>query len=208
MSPRHPHHVVLTFRPGVPNPTWRGVHRLLLGLIRDVQERFGASVSLACSMWDHIHLLVETPPGSSSLGDVMRYFKSKLALDINRRFRRRGPVHRDRYFSRPLKSLSELVGVIRYVAMNPVKAGLVSEASRYEFSSVGDYLHRYLPASPWRTRGWMYKHLGFLDDPRAALMRILDGTTRPVHHTGARQLRLPFEKGLPEHRVQVTRRRR
>lgn len=176
MSERHPHHVVLTLRPGVPSPRCGSVHQILLHWIREVQRRYGVAISLACSMHDHVHLLVETPRGAANLGETMRFFSSKLALAINNRWSRRGPVLRDRYFSRPLRTLSELVRAVRYVAMNPVKARLARRPEDDPAPAVHDYLSGNLPASPWRTRGWMYQKLGFLDDPRQALRDILDGT--------------------------------
>lgn len=190
MSSRHPHHVVLTFRAGAPEPRWRGVHRILVQQIRLVRERLDAAVSIACSMRDHVHLIVETRPGGANLGEALRFLNGKLALAINRVFGRRGPIYRDRYFSRPLKSLSELIRAIRYVALNPVKAKMVSRPEQHSSSAVRDYMVGLPADSPWHPRGWMFRKLGFHDDPR-----------RPVVPRGGRQQRLPLAKGLPEHRA-------
>lgn len=149
-------------------------------------------------MRNHVHLVVETRPGGANLGEALRLLTSKLALAINRSIGRKGPVYRDRYFSRPLRSLSELIVAIRYVALNPVKAKIVVRAELYPSSAVHDYMGDTLAKSPWRTRGWMYQKLGFLEDPRTALREILEGRRRPVVHQGGHQLRLPFGKGLPK----------
>lgn len=190
----------MTFRAGVPAPNWRGVHRLFKQQVRQVRERFGATVSVASSMEDHVHLIIQTSSGRANLGETMRFLASRLALSINRAFGRKGSVYRDRYFSRPLRSVSELIRAIRYVAMNPVAARLSARPEAYPYSSVPDYLVKNPDDSPWAACGWMFRLLGFGGDPARALRDILEGRRSPVVARGSRQQRLPFAKGLPEYR--------
>lgn len=196
LSDRTPYHVVMTFARSAPGPNWPRVREILFRWMREVSERYGCCINLAVTMTDHVHLIVETPRGTASLGQVMRTLASKVALEINRRWRLRGSVYRDRYFSRILGTLSELVRGIRYVAMNPVKAKRCLRPEDWEGSSVRDVIQRTSPSSPWRFRGWMFRALGFLDDPRTALQDILEGRRQPVVARGGRQQRLPFQRGL------------
>lgn len=172
------------------------MREILLRRMREVSDRYGCCINLAVAMHDHVHLIVETPRGTASLGDVMRTLTSKIALEVNRRWRRRGALFRDRYFSRVMKTLSELVRGIRYVAFNPVKAKYCKRPEDWGTSSVRDVMNGTLSDAIWRFRGWMYRALGFLDDPRAALAGILDGRRQPVVARGGRQARLPFVTGL------------
>lgn len=196
LSDRHPYHVVLTFAGGGPKPHWPGVREILFRWIRKVSERYGCCINLAVVMSDHAHLIVETPRGSAPLGDVMRTLTSKVALEINRRWRLRGPRYRDRFFSRVLRTLSELVRGIRYVSNNPVKANYCRRPEDWPASTVGDVIKGTSSDTLWRFRGWMYRQLGFLDDPRRALLDILEGRRQPVVARGGRQARLPFKTGL------------
>lgn len=197
LSEDHPYHVVMTFLPGVPQPHWRSMAPILRRWMRAVSERYGCCINLSVAMRFHVHLIVETPRGSAPLGDVLRMLASKIALEVNRRWRLRGPVFRDRPFTRILGTLSELVRGIKYVAMNPVKAKSCARPEDWYGSSVRDVILGTPAASQWRFRGWMFRRLGFMDDPRAALADILEGRRLPVVARGGRQSKLPFLTGLP-----------
>ena len=200
-SNRVPMHVIQTFRPEVPQPHWRKVQPIVRRCLRVTQERYGITVAHAALMPGHAHLVIEVPADARPLGDAMRFLSSKIALELKETFGTRGPIYQDRYWSRVLGSLSEAVRVIRYVALNPVKARLCRQPADWAGSSVRDYLDGTLATSPWRFRGWMFRTLGFFDDPRRALLAILNGERRPVVARGGRQQKLPFEKGLSLPRV-------
>lgn len=194
-----PHHVVLTVRDGVPALHRREV-RLLFGRVqRAVLARYpGVSFAAAVLMPDHVHLILQSGSASTQISRAIQYLASNLALGINRIFRRRGTVFRDRFFSRILGTVSELVRALRYAGMNPVKAGLCRRPEDWRGSSIAACLAR--PASDrWSFRGWMYRLLGFHEDVRESLRRILSGLTSPRVPGRSRQNRLPFARGLPRH---------
>src|SRR4051812_28426682 len=85
-----------------------------------------------CLMDNHVHLLVETP--EANLGFGMQRLHGSYALSLNQRHKRSGHVFQGRYGSTWVKDEPQLWTVVRYVALNPVEAGL-GEAVDWRWSS-------------------------------------------------------------------------
>lgn len=210
-----PHHIVLTVNRDVPPLHRRLIRELFNGVLEATSRKYpDVAFTAGTLMPDHVHLVAQPQANGSRISRAIQNLTACLARGINRAFGRKGAVFRDRFFSRALNTVSELVRVLRYIGMNPVKAGLVDRPEDWEAGSVRAYLAAGSKGTrdtqdggiqdrcasglgPWRFWGWMYRVLGFEDDPAEALRRILDGRRRPVVHRGGRQLRLPFTKGLP-----------
>lgn len=192
-----PHHVVLTVRDGVP-ALYRREVRFLFGRVqRETLVRYpDVSFAAGVLMRDHLHLVMQAGSAPEQISRAIQYLASNLALGLNRIFGRRGAVFRDRFFSRALSTVSELVRALRYVGMNPVKAGLCRRPQDWCASSIAECLARPV-TSRWSFRGWQYRLLGFYDDACEALRRILSGSTSPRAPGRSRQKRLPFARGLP-----------
>ena len=196
---RHnPHHVVMTVEADVPPLHRREIRELWLSVQVAACRRYaGISFSGGVLMPTHIHLIVQAAGRAADISRAIQYLASKLALGINRLTGRTGAVFRDRFFSRALSTVSELVSAMRYVGQNPVRARLVRRPEDWAASSVAEGLGRTRATQAWAYRGWMYRLLGFFDDPRAALERILSGKTRARSPGRSRQNRLPFGRGVP-----------
>jgi len=81
-----------------------------------------------CFAWalmsNHAHLVLQTDAGA--LSRVMRRLNTGYAVRFNRGKARRGYVFMDRFRSRIVEGDADLIGLIRYVHLNPIEAGLVS----------------------------------------------------------------------------------
>jgi REP element-mobilizing transposase RayT len=81
-----------------------------------------------CFAWalmsNHAHLVLQSSSGV--LSRVMRRLNTGYAVRFNRRHGRRGYVFMDRFRSRVVENEADLMGLIRYVHLNPQEAGLVS----------------------------------------------------------------------------------
>jgi len=83
-------------------------------------------------MPDHWHGLVRL--GSTDrLSKCMLRIKSAVARAVNRSEGRSGRVWQDGFHDRAVRDPARLFEVARYVVLNPVRAGLVSNASDYPF---------------------------------------------------------------------------
>ena len=89
-----------------------------------------------CVMPTHVHALA-TPLGQTNLSAIVHSWKSWSALAINRALGRSGSVWLTEYFDRKIRSERHFEDVRHYIEQNPVKAGLCSEASGWQYSSAG-----------------------------------------------------------------------
>jgi putative transposase len=84
-------------------------------------------------MGTHYHLLVDTPRGNLSRG--MQYLNGVYAQRYNKVVGRDGHLFSARFSSREIKDNEYLKGAVRYVARNPVVAGLCRNAGDWKWSS-------------------------------------------------------------------------
>ena len=97
--------------------------RLLLALLTHVY----------CLMNTHYHLLVETPKPNIASG--MQRLNGLFAQTFNRQHRRSGHVFERRYHGEPLERDAHLLEVVRYIVLNPVRAGLCEAPEEWPWSS-------------------------------------------------------------------------
>lgn len=109
-----------------------------------------------CLMTNHVHLLIETP--LPNLGAGMQRFHGDYALTFNRRHGLAGHVFQGRYGAVRVTSDEQLVTVARYLAANPVKAGLCLREEDWEWSSTAAL--RRGPAPDWLATGRLLELAG------------------------------------------------
>jgi REP-associated tyrosine transposase len=86
-------------------------------------------------MSNHYHLAVETPEGN--LVEGMRWLQGTFGIRFNALREERGHVFQSRYKSLVIEEGRPLLGLVNYIHLNPVRAGLVTVAKlrAYEWSS-------------------------------------------------------------------------
>jgi putative transposase len=86
-----------------------------------------------CLMENHYHLLVETP--RANLDDAMQRLNGTYAMRFNRSHERTGHVFQGRYGAKLITDDSYALTVVRYIAANPVQAGLCALPEDWPWSS-------------------------------------------------------------------------
>jgi len=81
---------------------------------------------------------VSPPTGRSPRERIMHSIKRHTARQCNLRSGRTGKFWQDESYDHCVRDDGELERIIQYVEHNPVKAGLVESAARWEFSSARD----------------------------------------------------------------------
>jgi putative transposase len=84
-------------------------------------------------MTNHFHLAIETPECTLSSG--MHWLLGTYAKWFNKRHNRRGHLYQDRFKSVIVDREEYLLTVARYIALNPVKAGMVERPEDYAWCS-------------------------------------------------------------------------
>jgi putative transposase len=84
-------------------------------------------------MGTHYHLIVDTPKANLSLG--MQFLNGVYAQRYNKVLGRYGHLFSARFCSREITDNDHLKAAVRYVARNPVEAGLCHDAGDWKWSS-------------------------------------------------------------------------
>jgi putative transposase len=104
-----------------------------LEILEEVTERFRWLCHAYCLMDNHYHLLIETPEGNLSKG--MKHLNGMYTQAFNRKNHRVGHLFQGRYKAVLIEKESHLLEVARYVVLNPVRAKMVENPSRWKWSS-------------------------------------------------------------------------
>jgi putative transposase len=111
-----------------------GDRRFLLALLREVGAKYEWHCLGYCLMDNHFHLVIETP--RCTLGSGMRDLGGRYAQWFNDwHSTGGGHLYQARFRSRPVLRDAEFAQLLRYVAHNPVRAGLCADPEQWPWSS-------------------------------------------------------------------------
>jgi len=109
-----------------------------LNLLWKVRQEYGLRFYAYVLMTNHYHLVVETP--EPNLDKAMQRLNQGYTRHFNQRHGRTGHLFESRYKCRLVQKDRYLLALVRYLHLNPVKAGMVESPSEYSWSSHNDYL--------------------------------------------------------------------
>lgn len=155
--PDQPHHIVL-----------RGNNRqaifhsdldrdFLLDTLRESAAQYRVALHAYVLMDNHIHLLA-TPPTAEALSRMMQSLGRRYVGWFNARHQRSGTLWEGRFRAGLIEGERHLLACMRYIELNPVRAGLCAEPADWLWSSVHHHLG--LQRSPLITEHEMYWRLG------------------------------------------------
>ncbi len=116
-----------------------------------------------CLMTTHFHLLVETPQANLDRG--MQYLAGLYARSFNQRHQRTGHLFGERYYSGLVADEPHQLESIRYIALNPVRAGVCAAPEDWRWSSYAAAIGQRSP-DPLVTTGDLLR-LFAADEPTA-----------------------------------------
>lgn len=137
--PDQPHHVIL-----------RGNNRqsifysdldreYLLATLKDAAVSYRVAVHAYVLMDNHLHLLV-TPSSAEALSRMMQSLGRRYVGWFNARHQRSGTLWEGRFRAGLIEGERHLLACMRYIELNPVRAGLVLEAADWPWSSARHHL--------------------------------------------------------------------
>ena len=107
-------------------------YRAYLGRLALYRERYGVSLHAYCLMPNHVHFLLRTGP--PPLAKFMQGLQQSYTQWFNRRHEKVGHVFQGRYRAIVCDSDEYLVTLVRYIHLNPIRAGLVPRPELYPYS--------------------------------------------------------------------------
>lgn len=104
------------------------------GLLEHAARKYGAAIHAYVFMTNHIHLLA-TPATPASLPRAMQWAFSRYVAHFNARYGRIGALLESRYRAAVVDDDRYLFACMRYIELNPVRAGMSPGPADYQWSS-------------------------------------------------------------------------
>ena len=148
----------LHVRGGIYHVILRGNHRQpiffgdadmlrLEALVADAVDLCGIRVHAYCWMPNHLHVAIQV--ADAPLGVAMMRIASRYARYVQRRVPTTGHLFERRYRAILVHDLGYLLELVRYIHLNPVRAGLVGDPAEFPWSGHRAYLGS--DSRPWLT---------------------------------------------------------
>ncbi|MBL8519268.1 MAG: transposase [Betaproteobacteria bacterium] len=121
-------------------------------------------------MTNHVHLLL-TPRKAALVPRLIMSLGRRYVQYMNRTYKRTGTLWDSRYKSSIIQAEAYLLTCMRYIELNPVRAGMVDDPAHYRWTS---YRHNGLGQADARLSGHtVYEALGTTDKARQSAYRAL-----------------------------------
>jgi putative transposase len=134
--PGLPTHVCIRSVNGMPFLATDLERNVFLMYLRMAMEGHDFRIHAFVLMTNHVHLLVTTG-GKGVMAEVMRSLTIRFARFFNAAHDRKGPLLQGRFWSSPIESEGYFYWTMRYIELNPVRAGMVLLPDDFPWSSYG-----------------------------------------------------------------------
>ena len=136
--PGQPHHIIQRGNNRQPIFLSSGDRQFLLDLLKETSTKFGVAIHAYVLMSNHFHVLA-TPGTADGLPQMMQAVGRRYVRLFNDSNDRSGTLWEGRYKSTLIQADRYLLACMIYIDLNPVRAGLVTQAADFPWSSYGHY---------------------------------------------------------------------
>ncbi len=141
-----------------------------LRCLKQAADSCGCEIHAYVLMTNHVHLLL-TPTSADAVGCLFQSLGRHYVRYVNETYRRHGGLWEGRYKCNVIESQAYFLSCMRYIELNPVRAGMVDHPAKYRWSSYAanalGVSNAILTAQP------EYIALGCLSDDRQSVYRQL-----------------------------------
>jgi REP-associated tyrosine transposase len=113
-------------------------YKAYLDHLEHYRAKFHLRIYAYCLMPNHVHLLLES--GSEPLSKFMQGLQQSYTQYFNRSYRKVGHLFQGRYKAIICDKDKYLLALLRYIHLNPVRAGLAKRPEGYVYSGHRSYL--------------------------------------------------------------------
>lgn len=132
--PDHPQHVIQRGNNRGVTFVAEADYAFYLECLEDAAKTVGCDIHAYVLMTNHVHLLA-TPRSPGGLSRMMQSVGRRYVRYFNVMQRRSGTLWEGRYKATLIDSESYLLTCMRYIELNPVRAGMVARPEDYPWSS-------------------------------------------------------------------------
>jgi len=136
--PGYPHHVTQRGNRRAQTFFKDEDYELYKSLLSEAARKADAEIWCYCLMPNHVHMII-VPSDEDGLRRTFADAHRRYTAYINARMQVTGHLWQGRFGSVVMDE-EHLAHAVRYVSMNPVRAGLVERAEGWRWSSVGSHL--------------------------------------------------------------------
>lgn len=109
-------------------------YRRYLSDLDEIAAASGCHLHAFVLMTNHVHLLV-TPTGTNGVSKLVQGLGRRYVAYVNRKYERSGTLWEGRYKASLVAQDQYFLACMRYIEMNPVRAGMVEHPGDYPWSS-------------------------------------------------------------------------
>lgn len=104
------------------------------------EKNFDHSIYSYVLMPNHFHLLIQTR--KINISQIMSSLLTSYSMYFNHKYERVGVLFQNRFKSKLCDKETYFLGASRYIHLNPIEAGIVSNLNDYQWSSFQDIFNR------------------------------------------------------------------
>jgi len=108
--------------------------------LKEYSNKYALAIWAYCLMGNHVHFVC-VPGENDSLARTFNTLHMRYSQYVNRRRKTGGHLWQGRFYSTILDE-THVYAAVRYVENNPVRAGIVSMAEDYRWSSAWEHIER------------------------------------------------------------------
>jgi putative transposase len=161
--PSQPQHVILRGNNRTEIFCAEADYQFYLDKLRLACEKHDCDIRAYVLMTNHVHLLI-TPHEEQSLSKALQMLGRYYVQYFNHNYRRTGTLWEGRYKATLIDTEAYLLTCMRYIELNPVRAGIVAHPSEYPWLSYG--YNALGESNNLVTPHPEYQHLGKNDEER------------------------------------------
>ncbi len=109
------------------------IKELFLDVVSRAKRKYSFTLVNFCIMNNHFHFLIK-PGKGESVSRIMQWILSVFAVGFNKRLGLCGHVWYDRFKSKIVDGMRNFLHAFRYIAENPVRAGLARRPWEYAYN--------------------------------------------------------------------------
>lgn len=162
LVPEIPNHVIVRGNNRRRFFSYQNDYSTFVWLLAQATCMTSCHLNAASLMANHVHKIL-TPPTVEAASTCMRKLDQRYAQIRNKRRGGTGKLFEERFYSAPIEDSHHLMAATMYVDANPLRAGVVTDAADYPWSTynlhIGEPNRCAIPAAIWTPSEW-YRSLG------------------------------------------------
>jgi len=137
--PNFLYHIIVRGNNKQPIYLDKNDYQRFIKMLKTAKEKYNFKLYAFALMPNHFHLLLK-PGEKAGISKIMQSLNTGFTMYFNRKHNRCGHLYQGRYKSILVEEEVYLLELIRYIHLNPVRAELVEDVSKYAYSSFNHYM--------------------------------------------------------------------